>query len=349
MLVPLFLKLKPSAGSSAEKLRRVDWTGSAIFVAAATCFLIPLTWGGVGFPWDSWQTLFPLLLGLALLIGFGTYEKFIPREPILHLSLLPDFNMVYSLVSAVVNAAIVFGVLYFLPLYFEAVQGYNPILAGVALFPATFTVAPMSIVAGVVISKTGDFRYVTWIGWALSTLGLGIMCLLSPSSSVAQWFFLCLIPGLGAGLLYTSLAIINQAAASEKLMASAISLFIFARMLGQCLGVAISGTVFQNRMRTNLLATTTLVDKADEYSRDATTLVDILHDMEEGNAKDDLIAAYSDSLMIVWAVFCALSGAVTLLGFWLRHVSLDREHETKLDYDGKKGGPSAAENAAVAA
>ncbi|EOD43394.1 putative mfs multidrug transporter protein [Neofusicoccum parvum UCRNP2] len=338
IMAPVFLRLKRTSGSVTEKLRRVDWFGSALFVGATTSFLMPLTWGGVQFAWDSWRTLFPLILGVAAIAAFCIYEKYVPTEPIIQLSLLGDYNMAFSLFSAVVNAAIVYGALYFLPLYFEAVKNYNPILAGVALFPATFTVAPMSIIAGIVISKTGDYRVVTWLGWIAATIGLGVMILLDVSTSVAQWFFITFTTGIGLGLLYTSLAIINQAATpSDELMSFAVSLFIFARCLGQCLGVAMSGSIFQNRMRQNLL-NTSLADKAVEYSRDASSIVAVLGQMPEGQAKDDLIQAYADSLKIVWAVFCALAGVATVASFFVKKVSLDRDHQTKQGLDGVSGG-----------
>ncbi|KAH7010926.1 major facilitator superfamily protein [Macrophomina phaseolina] len=333
VMVPIFLRLNRTPGSVVEKLRRVDWFGSAFFVGATTCFLMPITWGGVQYAWDSWRTLFPLILGVAAILGFCLYERY-PTEPIIQLSLLRDYNMAFSLFAAVINAAIVYGALYFLPLYFEAVQNYNPILSGVALFPATFTVAPMSIVAGIIISKTGDFRVVTWLGWIAATIGLGVMVLLDVSTSVAQWFFMTFTMGIGLGLLYTSLAIINQAATpSDEAMSFAISLFIFARCLGQCLGVAMSGSIFQNRMRENLLHTS-LADRAAEYSRDASSIVAALRQMPDDQAKADLIQAYADSLKIVWAVFCALSGVATLASFFVKKASLDREHQTKQGLDG---------------
>jgi hypothetical protein len=328
-MVPIFLRLKRTPGSILEKLKRVDWFGSALFVGATTCFLIPLTWGGIQYAWDSWRTIVPLVLGVVAILAFCVYENIVPREPIIRLDLLRDYNMTFSLVAAVINAAIVYGLLYFLPLYFEAAKDYNPIIAGIALFPSTFTVAPMSIVSGLIITKTGDFRVVTWVGWIFSTLGLGAMILLDADTSVAQWLFITLTTGVGLGLLYTSLAIINQAATSDKNMTFAISLFIFARCMGQCLGVAISGTIFQNQMRQNLLSTSTLADQAVEYSRDASSIVAALRSMPNDQTKTDLIEAYTDSLKIVWAVFCALSGVLTIASFFVKHVSLDREHQTK--------------------
>lgn len=297
---------------------------------------MPLTWGGVQYAWSDWRTLFPLILGLAALGLFAVYESKLDTsarlqsfaEPIMHVHMLANYEMAYSLVAAAINAAIVYACLYFLPLYYEAVQGYDPIIAGVTLFPSTFTVAPMSIVAGIVITKRGEFRTVTWAGWIMSTLGLGVMILLDVDTSVAQWVFITLTLGVGLGLLYTAVAIINQAAATDELLAFAISLFIFARMMGQCLGVAISGVIFQNRMRANLLGTS-LAALADEYSQDASGLVTVISDMSDGVQKQELVKAYADSLKTVWAVFCALSGVAMVGSFFLRHLSLDREHKTE--------------------
>src|SRR5579871_3924063 len=279
ILTSFFLRLKRPNGSIGYKLKRVDWIGTILFVVTTTSVLVPLTWAGVQFSWSSWQTLVPLTLGTAGLIVFCFYEWRVPAEPIFRTSLLRNYDLVYSLVANVIDSMIVYSALYFLPLYFEGVQGYNPVIAGVALFPATFTVAPMAVVSGVIISKTNDFRTVTWVGWLATTVGAGVCVLLDVSTSIQKWFFLTFTTGLGLGLLYTSLAILNQAAADGHLVVYAISLFIFARMLGQALGVGLSGLIFQNRMRINLLKSMTLASQADEFSKDASSLVALLRNM----------------------------------------------------------------------
>jgi hypothetical protein len=45
VMIPLFLSLKYKTGNFLEKLKRVDWLGSFIFIASTTSFLIPVTWG----------------------------------------------------------------------------------------------------------------------------------------------------------------------------------------------------------------------------------------------------------------------------------------------------------------
>lgn len=328
-MVPLFMNLRRVPGTMSHKLKRVDWVGIALYIAAATSALIPITWGGVQYPWDSWHTLVPLLVGVAGLFGFLVYEKRVAVEPIIRLDLLRSYNMVYSLFAAMINAMIVYGSLYLLPLYYEAVQGYTPIISGLALFPATFTIAPLAVISGIIISITGDFRVVTWVGWIAATLGMGVTCLLGVDTSVVQWVFMGLCAGIGLGLLFTSLAIINQAASNDKDMAFAITMFIFARCVGQCLGVAVCGTIFQNQMKERLLKIPSLSAQAIDYARDATSLVQVIKLIPDGSdVKLDLRRSYADSLKIVWAVMCALSGVAMLGSFFLRKANLDRAHRT---------------------
>lgn len=330
VMVPLFIRLKPISGSMKEKLQRIDWTGNALFIAATTSFLMPLTWGGVQYAWSSWHTLVPLILGVAGLAAFAIFEKFVPPFPIIRLDLVfGNYNMAFSLFAALINALSVYGLLYFLPLYYEGVQGYNPIISGVAMFPTTFTAAPAAIIAGIVATKMGDFKIITIFGWTVVTLGMGIMVLLDVNTTIVQWIFLTFCPGIGLGLLYTSLAFVNQSATNDSNMTFAVGMFIFARSFGQCLGVALCGVIFQNQMSSHLQKYPDLAAKAAEYSKDVSSLVLTLRSMDDGPQKSELLHAYADSLKTVWEVMCALSGVVTIASLFVRKVSLDRELKSK--------------------
>lgn len=66
VLVTIFLQLTFIPGSLSEKLKRLDWVGFFLFTAFTTSFMIPITWGGVSYPWNSWQTLVRLSSSKAL-------------------------------------------------------------------------------------------------------------------------------------------------------------------------------------------------------------------------------------------------------------------------------------------
>jgi hypothetical protein len=89
-LLIAFLRLNYKTGSFAEKLRRIDWFGTVLFIASTTGFLIPISWGGVMYAWNSWRTLVPLIICGVGLIAFVIYEEWISRkgyEPMIRLAI----------------------------------------------------------------------------------------------------------------------------------------------------------------------------------------------------------------------------------------------------------------------
>lgn len=336
LFVLLFLKLNFAPTSLVQKLRSVDYIGTVLFVGSTASFLIPLSWGGVMYDWDSWRTLVPLLIGAAGLVAFVTYEYRFASQPIIPPTIFQNRTSTVSMIGSFFQGLILWCTLYYLPLYYEAVKGYSPILAGVALFPETFTVAPSAMAVGFAVTYTGKYRWAIWLGWILSTIGLGLMCVIKSDTSVAGWIFLNIVPGLGLGVLFPSLGFAIQASATNENLAIAVAMFSFFRAFGQAIGVAIGGVVFQNQMHSHLLTYPALAPMADQYSRDAAGLVQILKSMPDGDDKSNLRTAYTDSLRIVWAVCCAISGVALLLSLLTESYDLNQALSSKQGLRDKK-------------
>jgi len=205
-------------------------------------------------------------------------------------------------------------------------------MAGVGLFPQTLTVAPASVVVGILIAKMGKYRWSVWSGWVLTTTGMGLLILLSPNTSTVGWIFLNLVSGLGLGILYPAISFSVQASASNADLPFAAAMYSFFRAFGQMLGVAIGGAVFQNEIKKKLLGYPELAAMATEYSRDSSALVQIIKGMPASQdlTKTHLIQAYVDSLRVVWIVMCALAGLALISSLlWVKDLSLERELETE--------------------
>lgn len=226
--------------------------------------------------------------------------------------------------------------LYYLPLYYEGVKGYSPIIAGVAVFPQTFTVAPASVVVGIVVTLTGRFRWALWVGWSLSVAGLGLVSMLGPDTTVVQWVFLNFVSGLGLGMLFPAMGFAIQAAAEERDAAYAVAMFSFFRAFGQAFGVAIGGVIFQNAFLRELKKYPGLEEVAGEYARDAVSLVQSLKRMPGGIEKTMLKQAYSDGLRIVWLSMIGFTAAALLLSLLTEPLSLDRALESEQQIRDKK-------------
>jgi len=329
VMVPLFLRLNIIPQSIAAKLRRVDWIGTVLFVGSMTSFLIPLTWGGVMYSWSSWRTLVPLLVGAAGLIGFCFFERYIAPEPLLRLSIFSNRTANIAYLTTTMHGMVLWCLLYYQPLYFEAVKGYTPVISGVALFPATFTVAPMAVVTGLLITKTAAYRWAIWAGWTISTLGVGLLVLLDVDTKIPQWIFIDLVSGVGLGILFPSLQFQLQAASSGKDMAFAVAFFVFFRSFGQALGVAIGGVIFQNQMITKLQAYSQYAAQASELSKDAAALVEIIKNTPAGQGKLELQTAYTDSLRTVYIVMAALAGMCLVASLFIKAYDLNVGLETE--------------------
>jgi hypothetical protein len=94
-------------------------------------------------------------------------------------------------------------------------------------------------------------------------------------------------------------------------------------------GVAVGGTIFQNRIKAEILKHASIAAHAQEWSADATVLVEVIKAMPEGLEKTALVQSYADGLKVVWIVMCCLSGVALISSLWTQHFSLDRDLETE--------------------
>ena len=142
--------------------------------------------------------------------------------------------------------------------------------------------------------------------------------------------FLNLIPGLGMGLLFSSMNLASQAAATERYVGFAAAMYIFMRSLGQGIGVAVGGVVFQSRFAVELRRYPDLAVNATALTQDASGLVQVIKAMPDGAAeRTTIVSAYADALKVVWVVMAGLAFVALILSFGTKGLSLDAELETE--------------------
>jgi hypothetical protein len=107
---------------------------------------------------------------------------------------------------------------------------------------------PGSALAAVAISRWGRYKPVHVAGFGVFVIGLGLLTLQNPDSSVAQWASYQSIAALGGGVLINSQLPAFQSPVEESDQAAASATWGFIRSLGFVFGVAIPATVFNNRI-----------------------------------------------------------------------------------------------------
>ncbi|KAL5507072.1 hypothetical protein ACEPAH_6528 [Sanghuangporus vaninii] len=102
-------------------------------------------------------------------------------------------------------------------------------------------------------AKTGRYRPITWVGWIVMTVGLGLCIMLEEDTSTASQEIWLLVAGLGIGCLFQPPLIALQAAMPLKDMATSTAAFVLIRTLGGTVGISVGDTIFQSEP-TNRLA-----------------------------------------------------------------------------------------------
>lgn len=191
----------------------------------------------------------------------------------------------------------------------------------------------MSLIVGVVTSNTGRYRWAIWGGWAFTTLGFGLLCLLNPKTSIPAFVFLNVPVAIGTGSCFISMSLGIQAAGRPQDAGHCVTFYSFIRVFGQSLGVAVGGVIFQNQIRRQASKYPLLAPFAGQFSQDATAVVSMIKQMGPGLKKTQLIQAYADSLKIIWVVMAALSGAVLVSTVFVKGYSMNQELETLQGFD----------------
>lgn len=218
-----------------------------------------------------------------------------------------------------------FGLHYFLPLYFQGVKGFSAVMSGVGLMAIAATLVPMTIVTGVLLTRLGSFRWALWIGWAITTLSTGLLILWDQNTATSRWVPIALVLGIGHGMILTAVIFCVQAYAKDHKDGEAAGMYSFIRTLGMCVGVATAGTFFQNRLASHLAA----LGLPGRITHDAADFALLMKKLPDSSQKDQLIQAYSHTFQDLYVLCTALSGLAGILSVVIQHASMDRELESE--------------------
>jgi EmrB/QacA subfamily drug resistance transporter len=249
-LVTIAFALPASANREAHK---IDYLGTVLLAGAATCVVLATSWGGTTYAWSS-----PVIIGLgigAVILAVGWWVSAgRAAEPVLPRRLFR--NPVFSVAAGISFAAgfAMFGALAFLPLYLQVVRGVSPTISGVYLLPMVLGLLLTSIASGQLISRLGRYKVFPIVGTAAVAIALFLLSTLTETSTSTVMYLYFFVLGFGLGLILQVLVIAVQNSADYADLGTATSSVTFFRSIGGSFGVAIFGSIFSNRLVTELAA-----------------------------------------------------------------------------------------------
>jgi len=241
--------VKSTKQTLSETFRRFDFIGSFLSISSTVAILFALTTAGAVYPWSSWRIIVPLVLGLVGLSAFHFYEATgFPVEQLIPPHLLSNRTSAIAFLSTFIHATIFVWIVYFLPVYFQAVLLSSPTRDGVQLLQTATAMIPFAIVVAVVVEKTDKCKPAHFAGLGLMAVGTGLLALLKENASTGLWVGLQLIATAGLAALVPALLPAVQAGLTDADNASSTATWACNRSLGAVWGVTIPTAIFKNQV-----------------------------------------------------------------------------------------------------
>ena len=210
------------------------------------------------------------------------------------------------------------GLVFFLSQFFQLVDGYDPLKAGLAELPAAVAATVFGLLAGVAV-RFWSRRAVLATGLALIGVAMASLTLISPSTAYPQLGIALFVVGVGLGLAYTVANDVILATVRPERAGAAAAISETAYELGMALGIAVLGSVVAGVYRGLAIPPGTL----DAVASHAKETLGAAHDAAESLPADKahalLIAAqsaFTDGVSVAAGVGAALLLASAVM-VWL--------------------------------
>jgi EmrB/QacA subfamily drug resistance transporter len=250
-LVSLYFiwRLLPTV-KNARATRNFDILGGLIFTVAISFLLVGLTNKQFG-DWTDFTVGGFIGIAIVGIIAFILAEAR-AKEPIVPLGLFRNRTYSTSMIATFFASFAFFGAIIFLPRWFQIVHGYSPTFSGLAALPLMVGLISSSIASGILVARTGRYKWITVGAIVLMGISTGLMTQLTadtPLPIVWGWMFLS---GLGVGPTFAVFTIIVQNAVPFQMLGVATSNLTFFRQIGGSVALAIVGTIFGTEFQRQL-------------------------------------------------------------------------------------------------
>jgi EmrB/QacA subfamily drug resistance transporter len=239
ILAPLaFLRLRESHGPAGG----LDLPG----VGLASAGLFGIVWGLVranSVGWGSVEIVGSFVIGSMALALFVLWELR-AKAPMLPMRFFRNRAFTLTNVSSLFMFFGMFGSIFLLAQFFQTVQGYSPLQAGIRILPWTAMPIFIAPLAGALSDRIGGQR-IMGVGLALQAIGLAwISTVTTPTTPYSEVVIPFFISGIGMALFFAPVANVVLSAVRREEEGQASGAANAIRELGGVFGVAVLASIF---------------------------------------------------------------------------------------------------------
>ncbi|KAI9020752.1 major facilitator superfamily domain-containing protein [Phycomyces nitens] len=246
------LEEQEANSSLMERMKKIDYLGAATIVLAVVAFLLATSLGGNLRPWSDPLVVGCLVGSVVLGVLFCYVEANVALNPLMPYHIISAQT---PLACSLVNFWTVMcstAMIYVAPLFFQGLMGYSSTQAGLFFLPKVASVSTGSVLSGLYMSRTGEYRTLTIVAALGSLVSMLCFCTWTPSTSVGFMLFTLLIDGLTMGTIITTALISMLSCVGQKEMATITSMSYLFRSAGGVIGISATSAIFQAVVKNRL-------------------------------------------------------------------------------------------------
>ncbi|PBK77089.1 amino acid permease ScVBA-like protein [Armillaria solidipes] len=308
-------------------LQRFDFGGLILFMTGTSFIVVGFSFADEN-GWKSATTITMLVLGLLILVGGGVYETYTGRDCLFPTTVFTDRSAIIILVVTFVHNFAYTAGLFYLAFFFQSVDNYTPLQAGIRLLPFSLGSSLASMPAAWFIaywqSRRRDLSGQNWImslGLLISTVGFGLLILLKAEAPEALEVLFPLICGIGMGvMLHAPYQIFVRTLKSQEL-ATGTSAFFLVRFTGATVGLAVAGSIFYARASSRLPSDLPIEIQGSSLDFSG------LNSIEPMSLRWEVLNIVATSVQTIWVVCTPCLGLAFLLSLLVRKLPIDRTPE----------------------
>lgn len=315
----LFLPLKHTSSDTLEKMGKIDFGGILLNIGSTLLLLIPLSGGGVTYAWSSAFFIGATVAGLVLTVLFVAYEWKLAPLPIMPLRLYGAPHCWALYLQSFLTGLAYFGNFFYLPIYFQSILRYSPLVSGALILPIVIATSFASIASGQYMTRVGSYMHCILAGFALWTTGNGLTLLFDRNTRLGVIIVALIVEGAGIGLTLQPTLVGMYANSRTEDRAVTTGLRNFIRTMGGAFGLVVSGVILSNTLQS--LAHESFV--SDGLLTALTSSTYALEDLDLSRDQENkILDEYMLGLQYIFVFFTICSGLSLVLTFWVGNTSL---------------------------
>lgn len=301
-------KLDTPAAGWMGKLKQLDPIGNLVFFPGIICLVLALQWGGTQYPWKDARIIVLLILCGVLCLAFVAVQIWKQEDGTVPPRIVKKRSIAACSWFGFFQGACMFVMLYYLPIWFQAIKGASAVKSGIMLLPMILSVVISSLSSGVFISKVGYYTPFFILSSIIMPIGAGLMSTFTPDTGHAEWIGYQVIFGVGLGFGAQQPLNVAQTVLDRSDIATGSALVMFVRFLGSAVFLPVAQNIFINSLVSNLTNLPGI--SADAVTRGGATE---LRGLVSGDDLNTLLSDYSAAIVKVFYMVAA-TGALTVFG-----------------------------------